>query len=110
MKLVTFAAITGLCLAAASVSAADVKANWEKHCQKCHGADGKGQTTMGKKLKVLDYTDAKAQAKFTDEQAIKITTEGKKEGDKTLMKSYKEDLSAQEIKDLIAYVRKFAKN
>ena len=22
--------------------AADVKANWEKHCQKCHGPDGKG--------------------------------------------------------------------
>jgi cytochrome c553 len=24
--------------------AADVKENWEKHCLKCHGADGKGET------------------------------------------------------------------
>jgi cytochrome c553 len=98
-----------LFLAVGSLSAADTKTNWEKHCQKCHGADGKGQTTMGKKLKVVDYTDPKVQAKFTDEQAIKLTKEGKKEGDKTLMKAYKEDLSDQEIKDLVAYVRKFAK-
>ncbi len=109
MKLTSIALLTGLFLAAGSLSAADVKANWEKHCQKCHGADGKGQTTMGKKLKVMDYTDAKAQAKFTDEEAFKITKEGKKEGDKTLMKAYKEDLSDAEIKELVAYVRKFAK-
>jgi cytochrome c6 len=109
MRLATTAILTGLFLAAGSLSAADVKANWEKHCQKCHGADGKGQTTMGKKLKVMDYTDPKMQAKFTDEEAFKVTKEGKKEGDKTLMKAYKEDLSDQEIKDLIGYVRKFAK-
>jgi hypothetical protein len=71
-----------------TVGYADVKANWSKHCTKCHGEDGKGQTTMGKKLKVADYTDPKVQAKFTDEEMIKITKEGKKEGSKTLMKGY----------------------
>ena len=100
-------AILGAALATAS--AGDAKENWEKSCAKCHGADGKGQTTMGKKLKVMDYTDPKMQAKFTDEEAFKVTKEGKKEGDKTLMKAYKDDLSDQEIKDLIGYVRKFAK-
>lgn len=100
-----------VCLAAGALAAraADAKENWEKQCLKCHGADGKGQTTMGKKLKVLDYTDPKMQAKFTDEEAFKVTKEGKKEGDKTLMKAYKEDLSDPEIKELVAYVRKFAK-
>lgn len=97
-------------LAGASLVAADVKANWEKHCQKCHGADGKGQTTMGKKLRVLDYTDPANQKKFTDEEGFKITKEGKKQGDSTLMKAYKEDLTDQEIKDLIAYIRKFVKS
>jgi len=96
-------------LATGSLVAADVKANWDKHCAKCHGADGKGQTTMGKKLKVLDYTNPEHQKKFTDEEAFKITKEGKKEGDKTLMKAYKEDLTDQEIKELIEFVRKFAK-
>ena len=109
MRTATTAVLTGLFLAVGSLNAAEVKANWDKHCLKCHGADGKGQTTMGKKLKVMDYTDPKMQAKFTDEEAFKVTKEGKKEGDKTLMKAYKDDLSDQEIKELVAYVRKFAK-
>ena len=98
------AAIGGL-----SLQAADVKENWAKQCAKCHGEDGKGQTTMGKKLKVGDYTDPKVQAKFTDEEMIKITKEGKKEGSKTLMKGYAEVFSEQEIKDLVVYIRAMAK-
>jgi mono/diheme cytochrome c family protein len=109
MKTLTIAILTSTLLATGSLLAADAKANWDKHCAKCHGADGKGQTTMGKKLKVMDYTNPENQKKFTDAEAIKITTEGKKEGDKTLMKAYKDELSADEIKDLVAYVRKFAK-
>lgn len=109
MKTYLTAILTCAFLAGASLVAADVKANWEKHCQKCHGADGKGQTTMGKKLKVLDYTNPEHQKKFTDEEAIKITKEGKKEGDKTLMKAFKDELSDQEIKELVEYIRKFAK-
>jgi len=42
--------VSGLLVAAANSSlSADVKENWEKHCLKCHGADGKGQTKMGAK-------------------------------------------------------------
>ena len=93
---------------AAFVLAAPVAENWENHCQKCHGADGKGQTKVGKKLQVLDYTDAKAQAKFTDADAIKITTEGAKDkAGKERMKGYKDELSAKEIQELVAYIRKF---
>lgn len=89
--------------------AEDVKVNWEKHCAKCHGKDGKGDTTMGKKLKVKDYTSAEEQKKFKDEEAIKITKEGKKEGSKTLMKGFASTLSDDEIKALVKYVRDFAK-
>jgi cytochrome c553 len=109
MKIYLTAFLTCAFLAGASLTAADVKANWEKHCQKCHGADGKGQTTMGKKLKVKDYTVAAEQKKFTDEEATKITKEGKKDGDKTLMKAFKDELSDAEIKELVAHVRKYAK-
>jgi len=92
-----------------SASAADADANYEKHCAKCHGKDGKGQTTMGKKLKVGDYTSAEFQGKFTDEEAVKVIKEGKKDGSKTLMKSFAADLSDDEVKALVAYVRKFKK-
>lgn len=95
---------------AALALAAPVAENWENHCAKCHGADGKGQTKVGKKLQVLDYTSAEAQAKFTDEQAVKVTTEGAKDkAGKERMKGFKDELSAQEIKDLVGYVRKFKK-
>jgi cytochrome c6 len=100
-----------VCLAAGALAAraADAKENWEKQCQKCHGVDGKGETAMGKKLKVKDYTDAKVQAAMKDEEILKNIKEGKKEGDKTLMKAYAEVLSEAEIKDLVAYVRKLKK-
>lgn len=93
--------------AAVSV-AAPVAENWENHCAKCHGADGKGLTKAGKKLQVKDYTDAKVQSEMTDPDMIKATTDGifDKAG-KEKMKAYKDELSADEIKDLVAFVRKF---
>ena len=49
----------GLFLIAAALSyAAPAAENWENNCTKCHGADGKGQTKVGKKLSLKDYTDA----------------------------------------------------
>lgn len=97
------------CLLAGAVigRAAPVAENWETHCTKCHGEDGKGQTKAGKKLSVKDYTDATVQAKMKDEEMLKAITEGVSDGGKEKMKAYKEELSAAEIKDLVAYVRKF---
>jgi len=89
--------------------AAEVKANWEKHCQKCHGADGKGQTKMGRQSGVKDYTDPKVQAELKDENAIKIIKEGIVEKDKKKMDPYKDKLNDEEIKGLIAYIRAFKK-
>jgi cytochrome c553 len=100
--------LTMLALAAstAALTADDASANWEKSCQKCHGADGKGATKMGQKLEIKDFTDAKYQASFTDEQATKAIKEGIKDGDKTKMKAA-EGLSDDDIKALVAKVRAF---
>jgi len=96
------------CVGAAATRAAPAAENWENHCAKCHGADGKGQTKAGKKLNVKDYTDAKVQAEMKDADMIKITAEGAfDKAGKEKMKAYKDELSADEIKDLVAYVRKF---
>lgn len=91
-----------------SVSAADGKENYTAQCAKCHGADGKGETKMGKKLGAKDYTDAKVQAEMKDDKAFKAVKEGLKEGDKTLMKPA-EGLSDDDIKALVAYMRAFKK-
>ncbi len=90
---------------AAIALAAPVAENWENHCAKCHGADGKGQTKAGKKLNVKDYTDAKVQADMKDEDMIKATADGVFEKGKERMKAYKDELSAAEIKELVAYIR-----
>lgn len=108
----TTAKITAACvtllLAAAVSSAAPVAENWENHCAKCHGADGKGQTKAGKKLNVKDYTEAKVQAEMKDEEMLKAITDGVFEkGGKEKMKAYKDEVSAAEAKELVAYIRKF---
>jgi cytochrome c553 len=102
--------LTTLALAAttAALPAADAAANWDKNCKACHGAEGKGDTTMGKKLEIRDFTDAKFQASFTDEKATKAIKEGLKDGDKIKMKAYT-DLTDDEVKALIAKVRGFKK-
>jgi cytochrome c6 len=101
--------VAGAALAVgAALVAAPVAENWENHCAKCHGMDGKGQTKAGKKLTVKDYTDAKVQAEMKDDAMIKATADGVTDkAGKEKMKAYKDELSAQEIKELIAYVRKF---
>ena len=109
MKRMIVLSIACWLVAAASVQAADVKENWEKQCVKCHGPEGKGDTKMGKKVGVKDYTDAKVQAEMKDDKAFKVIKEGLKEGDKTQMKPYKDMFSDEEIKALVAYVRKLKK-
>jgi cytochrome c553 len=102
--------ITTLALAATTtvLRAADATENWNKSCKVCHGEDGKGQTTMGKKLNLKDFTDAAYQATLTDAQATKTIKEGFKKGDSMVMKAFS-DLSDDEIKALVAKVRAFKK-
>ncbi len=103
-KIVMLAAVFGFA-AAISASAADAKDNWDSLCAKCHGPDGKGQTKMGQKLGVKDFTDAKVQADLKDDTATKAIKEGLKDADgKTLMKPF-DTLTDDEVKALVAYVR-----
>ena len=88
--------------------AAPASENWENHCTKCHGADGKGQTKAGKKLQLKDYTDAKVQSEMKDEEIIKVISDGVTDkAGKEKMKTFKAELSEDEIKDLLTFVRKF---
>src|SRR5436190_19227938 len=87
---------------ATSASAGDPAATadlYKTTCQKCHGADGTGNTPAGKKFEAHDFHSADVQKK-SDAELIKITTDGQKK-----MPSYKDKLSAEQIKDLVAYVR-----
>ena len=98
-----------LALSVLGAQAGDAKAIYEKDCAKCHGADGKGQTKMGQKLGVKDYTDAKVQGEMKDDAMAKAIKEGVKDKeDKTLMKPA-EGISDEDVKALVALIRGFKK-
>jgi len=109
MKTIIAVAVAVLFGSAMVASAADAKENFEKSCAKCHGTDGKGKTKMGEKLGMKDYTDAKVQEELKDDVAFKSVKEGLKDKEgKTLMKPA-EDLSDDDIKALVKYIRTFKK-
>ena len=80
---------------------ADAGALWAQHCASCHGKDGSGNTTMGKKLGVKDYTKSQS---FSDAEAANVIKNGKGK-----MKAYKDKLSDPDVKALVAYVRTLKK-
>jgi mono/diheme cytochrome c family protein len=89
--------------------AADASATWAQNCASCHGKDGSGKTSMGKKLGVKDYHDAKLQAAFSDAEAERAIKEGVKTNGKETMKPFGIKLSDADIKALVKYIRSFKK-
>jgi cytochrome c553 len=109
MKKLIVLGMAGLFVASWTVRAGDAKALYEQDCMKCHGADGKGDTKMGKKLGIKDYSDPSVQAELKDDAAFKAIKEGLKKDDKVLMPAAKEGVSDDDIKGLVAYMRTFKK-
>jgi cytochrome c6 len=72
-------------------------------CAACHGADGKGETAIGKTNKLRDLGSADVQ-KQSDADLTEIVTSGKNK-----MPAYGKSLKPDQIKDLVAYIRSFAK-
>lgn len=97
---VAFAGLFGPVARAADGTAALYKAK----CETCHGADGSGNTDMGKSTKAKDLRSAEVQ-KMTDDQLTAAITNGM--GD--TMPAYKGKLTDAQIKDIVGYVRGLAK-
>ncbi len=108
LKALTVAALF-TAVAAWNAAAADGAEVWAKNCASCHGKDGKGETKMGKKAGVKDYTDAKNNEAVTDEKFLKSIKEGVKDGNKEVMKSYAEKVTDEEAKAMLAYFRTLKK-
>lgn len=83
--------------------AADGAAVYKAKCASCHGVDGKGQTPIGKKMNLRDLGSPEVQ-KQTDKELYDWTAVGKGK-----MPGYKDKLTDEEIKALVAHMRAFAK-
>lgn len=103
-RLRLLAPLCGL-LVSGAIFAADGNALYEEHCANCHGADGKGQTKMGKKLGIRDYSDPKVQASFSDEEAFKAIREGKRDDKGKLQMKPIEEISDDDVKAVVRHLR-----
>ena len=88
--------------APANADTAAAEATFKAKCAACHGPDGKGETATGKMMKVKDFSSEEVQ-KMTDADLTAAITTGKGK-----MPPYK-TLSAEQVKDLVAYIRAFGK-
>jgi len=76
---------------------------FEANCSKCHGADGSGNTAVGKAVGAKDLRAAEA-LKLTDAQIAQQIGEGKNN-----MPPFGDALDKGKINDLVAYVRQLQK-
>lgn len=105
----TLPILTLAMLLATPFAFADGAEIYGKKCASCHGKDGTGNTTMGKKKGARDYTDAAVQASFSDEEGVKAILEGVKKDGKEIMKGMADKVTADEAKAMIAHMRTFKK-
>jgi len=91
--------LLGLAMIARPAMADDAEALYKSKCQMCHGADGKG-STAGQKMGVRDFHSPEV-AKESDAELFKITKK-----DKGKMPKQEGKLTDEQIKQLIAYIRK----
>jgi cytochrome c6 len=101
-RLAAGAALLGVfCLPANAQAEGDVL--FKAKCAACHGADGKGETAIGKINKLNDLGSADVQ-KQSDSDLTGIISSGKNK-----MPGYGKSLKPEQIKGLVAYIRTFAK-
>jgi cytochrome c6 len=78
------------------------EATYKAKCASCHGADGKGETAAGKAMKAGDFASEAVQ-KTSDSDLSDAISKGKAK-----MPAFK-TLSADQVKDLVAYIRVLGK-
>jgi mono/diheme cytochrome c family protein len=84
-------------------AAASAKEIYMQNCARCHGADGRGKTALGKTFKSPDLTISIIQ-KRNDQRLTRSIAKGRGN-----MPAFGKKLSKEEITALIGYVRSLKK-
>ena len=95
---VTLAALS-IALVFTAWAPAETGADVFKKCAACHGADGKGQTAMGKTMKLRDLASADVQ-KQSDADLTTIIAKGKNK-----MPAYDGKLTKEQTDLVVKYIR-----
>ncbi len=102
LAVLVFVAFVSAPFAAAAPRVA--RAVYNAKCALCHGRDGRTSAALAR-AKVRNFTDPDWQKERTDEQIAASIADGR-EG--TLMRSFKAELSAEEIAALVKLIRALA--
>jgi cytochrome c553 len=109
MKKVLPVLVLGILGSALTAFAADGAAIWSDNCAKCHGAEGQGDTNIGRKLRISNLSEAAVQAQFTDDQALSAVKDGVKDKDSKVRMKAVEGLSDDDIKAVVQHLRTLKK-
>lgn len=90
-------------MSSSALYAADPATEFKQRCAQCHGQDAKGNTTIGKSLKIPDLSGADA-TKRSDAELTQTISEGRGS-----MPPFKAVLDAPSIKQLVGYIRSLQK-
>jgi len=101
-------AAVGLCSVSAQAQDKKAERTWKAKCASCHGADGKGDTDQGKKMKIGDMTSADWHNKTTDAKIREAILNGAKT-ENGEMQSYKDSLSSEQVDSLVNYIHTLKK-
>lgn len=96
-------AVVALTAFALTAAADDSAALYKSKCAMCHGPTGAGDTPMGKKLALKPLASPEVQ-KATDAKLLEVIAKGRGK-----MPMFGGKLSVEQMKQLVAVVRGFAK-
>ena len=75
---------------------------FRQNCARCHGADGRGETPLGKIYNAPNFADAEWQKRFNNKELNALIAHGKGG-----MPAFDKKLSKKQISSLVTYVRRF---
>lgn len=95
--------VLSLSLAVPAIAQQGGEATYKAKCAMCHGADGTGNTPMGKNMKLRSFKSAE-DMKATDAELFKQTKDGVGK-----MQGYAGKLTDAQINDVVTYIRTLQK-
>lgn len=88
---------------APAVAAASTETLFKQKCSKCHGADGSGDTSLGRIFGTPDFTDSGWWAKHSSTaEHVQVITKGRKN-----MPAFGKKLTRAQIASLATYIQRF---
>lgn len=90
-------------VSSSAAAAPSTETLFKQKCSKCHGADGSGDTSLGRIFNAPDFTDSGWWAKHSSTaERIRTITKGKKN-----MPAFGKKLTRAQIASLATYVQRF---